>query len=188
MYVRSVVYKKKKISIIKNIENLKSKSNEKSILKIIDPSNRAILSNSDTLRLYCSSSTVYDVTTISRIVNLDSTSWEKEFGGKTVIQRVKIAGATRPLTSSSVGIAIGSLTMAQDDCWANGVPCRLAGRFEIQSTSGPCCKIVNRIPRSLPRLAVVAVVTRVGQFLSVFPGNGSPFVARCCTRGSDSSP
>lgn len=32
----------------------------------------------------------------------------EEFGGKTVIQRVKIVGATRPLTSSSVGIAIGS--------------------------------------------------------------------------------
>lgn len=33
MYVRSVVYKKKKISIIKNIENLKNKSDEKSIVK-----------------------------------------------------------------------------------------------------------------------------------------------------------
>lgn len=43
------------------------------------------------------------------------------------------------------------MTMARHDCWVNGVPCRVAGRFEIQSTSSPCCKIVNRIPRSLPR-------------------------------------
>lgn len=115
-----------------------------------------------------------------RIVNLDSTSrGKKELGRirKTVIQRVKIVGATRPLASSSVGIAIGSWRWHGAIVGRTAFPCRLAGRFEIQSTSGPCCKIVNRIPRSLPRLAVVAVVTRVGQFLSVFPREWFPI--RC---------
>lgn len=154
------------------------------ILRIIDPSNRF-----STIPIHVIIFFLVDV--ISNRKSRFDVSRKKRIGKNSEdgYSKGKDCGRNKTVSIEFRWNCHRFLAMARGDCWAKR-------RFHVGWRDDLKFKArAARVVRSLTEYhdrchgsQSSQLLRGLANFSPFFPGNGSPFVARCCTRGSDSSP